>query len=226
MTGLHSSGFSSRLTKLRTFTGDVATVFIGKDKTRFVVHAKLLISCSPFFEKALRGEFQDKTMTVTLPEDEPDTFATFLRWLYSDTIDVSEQKNPFTRVVRLWVLADRLQIPTLKNKAMRLIPAAYQRQNLWSMTTATVNWLYSNTTAGSPMRRVFVDLAVGKASLATLKSGTSAYCREFVDEVCQEFLKRVAQPQVLGFDRVPEFIRSLEGYLVDENGQQSRVKTR
>ena len=44
---------------------------------------ELLVNASPFFTAALDGPFSEATSRkVTLPEDEPDAFALFVRWLY------------------------------------------------------------------------------------------------------------------------------------------------
>ncbi|KAH8730248.1 hypothetical protein GQ44DRAFT_823579 [Phaeosphaeriaceae sp. PMI808] len=60
-----------------------ATVLVGPDAIKFVIHESLLVYYSTFFCKALTGEFKEaKEKSVKLEDEDPRTFEIFVHWLY------------------------------------------------------------------------------------------------------------------------------------------------
>lgn len=91
----------------------------------------LLCVYSSYFKSALQGEFTEaKTMRVELVDENPETFALVVEWLYTHKIEVSgrgvgksiycEEPN-FGTLLDTWMLADYLQLPKLQNIIMRLM---------------------------------------------------------------------------------------------------------
>ncbi|KAF2098275.1 hypothetical protein NA57DRAFT_57434 [Rhizodiscina lignyota] len=193
------------------FIGELATIVVGLTKDHFHVHAELLIAHSPFFKKALRNDSTEgKITTVELPDHLPATFAAICKWLYSDKIDLDPETFTFAHIAHLWVLADKLQIPKLQNDAMRLAPLRYARLQHSNLRTTNIDWVYTHTVPGSPLRRVVVDLTIAKAAAIVIRQ-VPQYCREYVDELCQEFLARLeGQQQRATMEQEPGF--SLLGY--------------
>jgi len=71
------------LTVNRSRDGVFATVLVGPNHVKFVVHESLLIHYSDFFRAALTGNFSEaKDKIVRLEEDDPETFEVFVHWLY------------------------------------------------------------------------------------------------------------------------------------------------
>jgi len=88
-------------------------------------------------DKAFNSEFKEgRTQKYKLEDTNPDKFRVFVQWLYNQTLtyiyceeDVkiySEdhgarcEKETISRI-ELWVLAEKLLIPQLQNKAMTLL---------------------------------------------------------------------------------------------------------
>jgi hypothetical protein len=69
----------------------------------------------------------------------------------------------------LWVLADKLLIPRLQNLVINSIEKIRKKQNAVATWPSNLNYIYSNTTAESPLRRLIVhycatDLGTGSYS--------------------------------------------------------------
>ena len=61
----------------------VATVVVGKEKKRFAVHETLLTHYSEFFRATLNGGFKEaEEKCVTLEDEDPIIFESFVYWLY------------------------------------------------------------------------------------------------------------------------------------------------
>jgi hypothetical protein len=65
----------------------MATILVGPEETKFVVHQALLCEKSPYFIKALTGSFEEsKTDIVKLEHVSPVLFKIVVSWLYYDKI--------------------------------------------------------------------------------------------------------------------------------------------
>lgn len=174
--------------RFRILTDDLATVLVVPDKTSFRIHAELLITRSPFFEQALAVKPEEsKSLEVTLPEDDPDIFAIFAIWLYGGKIELAEDKSSVSQIVRLWVLADKLQMPKLQFEAAQLLPTLKG-----TISAVTINWVYANTVAETPLRQAVVQVMVSKTNVTDIKTRMSQNCRDYVNDLCVEFFGRVA----------------------------------
>ena len=61
----------------------MATILIGPDQKKFVIHQALLCGKSQYFTKALTGSFvESKTRVVKLEDVSPLLFRMFVSWLY------------------------------------------------------------------------------------------------------------------------------------------------
>lgn len=67
----------------------MVTLYIGPERTEFLIHKKLLCARSEFFSKAFNSTFKEGLEgTMELPEDDAHTFASFFQFVYGDTIAV------------------------------------------------------------------------------------------------------------------------------------------
>jgi hypothetical protein len=69
----------------------------------------------------------------------------------------------------LWVLADKLLIPRLQNLVINSIEKIRKKLNMVATWPTNLNYIYSNTTPESPLRRLIVhhcatNLAIGSFS--------------------------------------------------------------
>jgi len=66
----------------RTLTSPIITLIVGRDQRVFAAHEDVL-SLSPFFAAALKGQFlEGSTKKVELPEEEPEILSCVLEFLY------------------------------------------------------------------------------------------------------------------------------------------------
>lgn len=101
---------------------EMITVSIGEnigDVHEFGVHKNLVCHYSAFFTAACTGQSREATSgEVKLPKGGAENFDFFVQWLYTPKLDgiLTKTKLPFwTTIIELYVLADKLQIPALKN---------------------------------------------------------------------------------------------------------------
>jgi hypothetical protein len=81
------------LTDGRSQEATFATVLVGPDEDRFVVHEEVLIHHSQFFRAALTGGFKEaKEKTVRLRDVNPHIFEFFVHWLYYQQFPCQENK--------------------------------------------------------------------------------------------------------------------------------------
>ncbi|KAL8827763.1 MAG: hypothetical protein Q9191_002991 [Dirinaria sp. TL-2023a] len=65
-----------------TLTSAIVTLVVGRDQRLFAAHEDIL-SLSPFFAAALKGQFYEAaTKKVELPDEEPEVFSSVLEYLY------------------------------------------------------------------------------------------------------------------------------------------------
>ncbi|KAF2278662.1 uncharacterized protein EI97DRAFT_456118 [Westerdykella ornata] len=100
-------------------SGGIVQLSVGEDETPFDAHIELLCAHSPFFDNALKGRFQEaETKIIALPEDDPDSFSDLLSYVYTKRISVDEKATTWMDLCKLWVMADKYQIPALQNAVM------------------------------------------------------------------------------------------------------------
>jgi hypothetical protein len=166
----------------------MATILVGPQETKFVVHQALLCEKSPYFTKALTGSFEEsKTGIVKLHDVSPVLFRIVVSWLYYGKIvytvcDGSLDVGPsFARfkgpseslanieadandtstwpkqvLVELYVLADRLDIKELRKNTIDALNDLMMLSNK-TLHISALEYVCSNTTAKSPLRRLVVD---------------------------------------------------------------------
>lgn len=65
-----------------TLTSPIVTFNVGKDGRLFAAHEDVL-SASPFFAAAIRGQFfEAESKRIDLPDEEPEIFSCVLEYLY------------------------------------------------------------------------------------------------------------------------------------------------
>ncbi|SMR49747.1 unnamed protein product [Zymoseptoria tritici ST99CH_3D1] len=135
------------------------TVGIGKSKKTFKVHKGIVCHYSGYFDKALNGDFKEgKTGKIMLPEEEVGLFQRLVHWLYSGEIELEAlAENGWDSMLsRLWVLADRRDIPLLMNMCIDALLGRIAQK--WEVPNGSVmNRVYENTMEAtmSKSRRTF-----------------------------------------------------------------------
>ncbi|KAF3034015.1 hypothetical protein E8E11_004567, partial [Didymella keratinophila] len=149
-----------------------ATVIVGRQKKRFVVHEAVLIHHSEYFRAALTGGFteaQDKT--VTIEDTTVETFEFFVHWLYYQRFPDKEQHddpelvNSFyndgqprsTKLVKLYIFADVREVPALRKAVIGMIFAMVEDPNGEIMSVPTIEDAFEQRPVEDPLCRLLVD---------------------------------------------------------------------
>lgn len=141
-------------------------ILVGAEEKEFLAHKDFLCHYSEYFDKALNGPFiEGQSMVVTLKEDNPEAFAVFLDWIYTQKLDANPlivgSKEPMgyheamALFVRVWCLADYLQVPGLQNLAMDAV--IQWERHCYIVPTGILHLVYSLSPPNAPLRQYFVD---------------------------------------------------------------------
>ncbi|KAH4779353.1 hypothetical protein HBH63_128640 [Parastagonospora nodorum] len=169
--------------------GPIVTVVVGSecDKKEFHIHGGLLQHYSSYFRRAMKPEWtRDATDRIELKQEDPALFQIVFHWFYSGKLYSTPAANGQVPVsepdlCKIFVVGDCRGIPELCNAAINLL---FQRfANEWAYACRCLNYIYTNTIAGSCLRSLFVDLAVSSFSFDKLKENESSYPKEFLIDV-------------------------------------------
>ncbi|KAM0716544.1 hypothetical protein Q7P37_007989 [Cladosporium fusiforme] len=138
--------------------GEMATIEVGREeqKRTFYVHKGLLSFYSGYFRAGLNGSWTESgTGHFKLEDEEVDVFERFVLWLYARKIEDNTLKSSSNVIIRLWLFADRRDIPLLMNEMINRL-----KRNIvetWSLPTHSLDLVYENTLPGSLLRRMIID---------------------------------------------------------------------
>ena len=174
-------GHPAASTRSRSLTvsrwGDIATVtlIVGESQTVFQLHEKELFEVSTFFEAAFNSKFKESSeRTMTLPEDDVETFEEFAEWLYRRSYAISPASLPgprFMALLKLFVLADKYQVTDLKNIVTeKMFASAKNRETVPS--TGEIAYAYAHTVQSSGIRRLLADWYACRIDLMLFENPT------------------------------------------------------
>lgn len=127
-------------------------VFVGKASTLWRIHKKIVLLQSEFFQAALNGSFSEGIENkVVLPEEDNETFALFVQWLYSQTFSCG-----FTDLLlRAYVMGDRFGAFSFRQEVLNKV---YQLNAMEPrFTVEQVVWVADNTIPTSMLRTLTMD---------------------------------------------------------------------
>jgi hypothetical protein len=120
------------------------TVLVGPHEMKWCLHENLLSGVSDFFRSAFNSGFKESVEgKITMPEDDPQAFELFVRWLYMRTLVPQAVTSPATianllfrhvsngaaacihEALHLYVLASKLLIEDLENACVDIAHAYY-----------------------------------------------------------------------------------------------------
>lgn len=187
---------------------DSVTLIVGPEKHELLVHADILTRKSELFQTALKKEWREgQTRTITMPDDEPEIIAGYLRFLYRGRLpirfEVPQTINTsfsYKFYSKLYVLGGRLMDATLKRDAFVKMRGLFR---CWKWTSPEdnedlsghelVNTIYNGTMESDPARRLLVDMHV-----ECPRDLNSQYHPEFLLALAQDFSKRVGSAPLPG----------------------------
>ncbi|KAI8934366.1 hypothetical protein NX059_009101 [Plenodomus lindquistii] len=151
-------------------------VVVGEEEVIFNVHEKLLTHYSPFFKKALSGNFREADdKEVLLPLTSPTTFEFLVHWLYYNrfpgpkddeelfdlwTSDDDQGITKTGNLIDLYVLCDNYDVPVAR---VRVIDELFchlkdLRSDTVLPTDAMVSYAFENLPEDSRMCNLLVDM--------------------------------------------------------------------
>ena len=165
------------------------------NKQTFYVHRDLISFYSGYFKAALNGGFAEaKTGVIELKSEEPPVFEGFINWLYTqkarkDKITKGNSREYLLSIAKLWIFADRREIPLLMNEMVDCLQQSVVAA--WVFPESTITEIYNNTTEGSGLRRMVVftyaSLA-GAKHAARMKYDSDVYVHNFVIDLVKSLI--------------------------------------
>ncbi|KAJ0414044.1 hypothetical protein BJY00DRAFT_295821 [Aspergillus carlsbadensis] len=154
--------------------GRTIDVIAGAERTVYSVHEALVFTSSPFFEKAMAGEWKESSQrTIQLPDDEPSTVALYVHWLYYRTLPVfcDEPGLPgnaeYLDLVKAYVFGDKILDTTFQNA---IIDAMIEKSGSkardgasWYPVGEVLEYAYNNIAEPAPILELLVDMYVTTA---------------------------------------------------------------
>ncbi|KAF2035148.1 hypothetical protein EK21DRAFT_96923 [Setomelanomma holmii] len=156
ITGRPSPGILKK--QQRIFTNGIITIVLGKSKREIPVHKALLSSRSPYFRYILARPGSQMT-SIALLDIDVDSFCRSLSWLYADCFTIPEE-DEWMGLCKLWLLAERFQVPALQNKVIELISCRLYQRHLAALDLEVLHYVYDNTGPGSKLRLLFVHISM------------------------------------------------------------------
>ncbi|KAL8792219.1 MAG: hypothetical protein Q9195_005175 [Heterodermia aff. obscurata] len=135
----------------------MVTVYVGPDSYAFHTYKELLCHDSTFFKAALQGSFKEgNEQTVSLPEDDVETFKIYQTWLHTKKLRYNfDHVEWWLCFAKLWVFADKMGSTSLQNDTIDAICATIRQNDTlpWASPSA-VCFIFDNTSTGCPIRKL------------------------------------------------------------------------
>ncbi|KAI9684970.1 MAG: hypothetical protein M1820_010862 [Bogoriella megaspora] len=135
----------------------------------FYIYEKLACRSSGFFRAACNRYWKEgATRVIELPEDDPNIFALFVQWMFTGEYNKTDSSGPLFPCVILavdvYILADKLDVPPLKDRAIDHIELICSKAPWFSLTYhSIIDKIYGNTPEGSPLRRLAVSQQINNS---------------------------------------------------------------
>jgi len=183
--------YANSICIIRTLSGGIASLNVGTPETPFDVHLELLCDSSPYFNRLFIDRFaRVPPATARLPDDDPGTFTEFLNWVYRGTIFQNQLHPPLIELFRLWVLADKFEVPELQNLVVTRCMKKLDYKKNGVLATNTINYVYNNTAPGSPLRQMTADIFVQRVTRARFSMYREEVPRAFLEDLCVFWLEK------------------------------------
>ncbi|TEY71603.1 hypothetical protein BOTCAL_0090g00090 [Botryotinia calthae] len=214
---------------IRSIGREVVHAKVGKDLQDFGVHKSLICHCSPFFNAAFTSGFEETTTgIIKLVDVEVEVFELFFVWLYTQQIGEPEldaagsalsdnesksghdYKLHVGTLLRLYVFADMIKVPALKNDCIEKLSCMESFENEYLTESENLRYVWEHTREHDLIRKLLVDTIVWDLGNAS-------------------FLKTLDQlPQEVTFDillAMKTVIDNARMELMDKEKSKKRFKT-
>lgn len=203
----------------------------GANRQTFYVYRDLLSFYSGYFKAALNGSFAEaNTGIIRLATEEPAVFTGFVKWLYThkhraDKITDANDTEYYMSIVKLWIFADRRDVPLLMNEMVDLFQQSMVAS--WILPSGTIKEIYNNTTQESALRRMVVDMHAslsGCGTRAHIPYNSKFYTQNFLIDLFKSLVAtsprrpRLSQEQYKKVEMCPAFHVHEEGVKCTKKG--------
>ena len=159
------------------------------------MHKGLICRLSYFFRATFRGSFKEASEGAAyLPTEKPKIFEIVYGWLYSKALthekDGRQTSCQFSVLLELYVFGDKYGIPSLRNTVVSDLTCKAMKGK--KATAEMVKYVYDNTSAGSKLRMLLVDMEIGSVDIVTFyKKHQERYeeCPEFLTDIFLELAR-------------------------------------
>jgi hypothetical protein len=186
---------------------DAVTLHVGPTEHAILAHGNFISRRSEFFKAALKKEWAEgQTRIVKLPDEDPQVVAHYLSYTYSKCLPTDifsadfmgtfpeESDEYYQLLAELYVRGERLLDETIRGaiikEFIRLTSLTDKSSQRYCPMKEAVSIIYRGTTAGSPARRLTVDIHLAYGTTKWLDSTCEA---SFVLDVAQRFYAKFDQ---------------------------------
>lgn len=192
---------------------DLVTFVVGPAKKEFVVHKSFACHTSPILKAAFNSDFiEGQTQRYTLEDTTEGAFRLFSEWVYTQNIywDGESKDEPRSYwLPEVWVLAEKLLVPKLQNRAIDLIEDLRKKRGA---VGHTITWIYQNTPYGSPLRRIYVHQWAWNVQSHIYRRTDVSFPTEFLIELAA-YLRDINVQKL-------EFSRDMKDFYVKEGVEE------
>lgn len=184
----------------------IIKLVVGAQLEAFNVHQGLLCATSEFFKRALKPEWtKQKTdpYTIDLSEDSREVVALYVRWLYRGELQLvglhetapdfedttAASGKVFNSLAAAYTYGEKIMDVKFKNAVVLKFLEA-KRVFSWYPSCGVAKRVYQGTPAGSPLRRLLIDII---ASNANTKDCWKTYFDKLTPEILLDVMKRMVE---------------------------------
>lgn len=145
-----------------TLGENIVDINVGPLREHFEVHEELICQDVPVFDTMFKSGFMEGLKkSADLPADDPETFRTFIQWLYDDELDEIEidkerpWREPLLGRMKLVLFAEKYCIDVLADYAIDTILLATEdwgERDFTQPTLEVIQLIYDNTLSCSGLR--------------------------------------------------------------------------
>ncbi|KAI4128991.1 MAG: hypothetical protein LQ338_002458 [Usnochroma carphineum] len=167
----------------------IITITVGPHRVPFPVHRERFCAASPFFAAALNPAYafrESDAAGIHLPAARPCDFEYLVQWIYTRALDHEELDDcghpAYFRLIRLWMLADELQVVEgCKNAIVDAMARVADRTNSVPTPddTRTV-FGEGGVREGEGLRRLVVDLFAWKKTDQLVEAHEDSWDEHFM----------------------------------------------
>lgn len=136
--------------------GQQVDLYVGNENTHWVLHEKLLCHRSRFFRNIFWNKNGRKNSTFGLPDEEDEPFKLFVAWLYSERVPIPKEEKDLSPLLDVYLMAEKWEIKKLLREVLDTVREYYHETDTWP-NLRRVQYIYANTEAESPMRKLLVS---------------------------------------------------------------------